>query len=75
MTPSLWHDFIHKKYLKHKYVVEWIREWRKNLKEVSNYSKALTSSLQIIIDWIAWNPGNGRDIHIGLHPFMRSQSY
>lgn len=66
---------ILKKYLKNKYVVEWFREGRNNLKGISNCWMALTSSLHIIIDWIVWNRVNGWDICIRLDPLVGSQSY
>jgi hypothetical protein len=75
MIPGLWHDVIHRKYLKQKSVVEWFRDGRKNFKGISNCWKALTSSLHIITDWIAWKPGNGWDIRIGVDPLVGSQSY
>jgi hypothetical protein len=54
MVPGMWHEVILKKYLKKKYVVEWFREGRLNLKGVSNCWRALTSSMHLITDWIAW---------------------
>jgi len=75
MVPSLWHDVVKNKYLKHKSIVEWIREGRKNMKGVPNCWKALTSSLQIITNWIAWNPGNDWEIRIGVDPLVGSQYY
>ena len=36
MVPGLWHDVVQKKCLKKKYVVEWLREGKKNLKGMSN---------------------------------------
>jgi len=48
MIPGLWHEVIHKKYLKKKIVVEWFRECWKNENGISNSWRALTSSLTII---------------------------
>jgi len=75
MVPRLWHEVIHKKYLKKKSVIDWFREGRKNLKGIPNYWRALTSSLPIITDWLAWKPGNGWDIKIGVDPIIGAQSF
>jgi hypothetical protein len=75
MVPGLWHEVIHKKYLKKKIVVEWFREGWKNWNGISNSWRALTSSLTIITDWLVWKPGNGRDIRIGVDPMFGSHSY
>jgi hypothetical protein len=75
MVFSLWHNVVQNKYLKQKYVVEWLREGRKNLKQVSNCWKDLTSSMQIITNRISWNRNNGWEICIGVDPLVGSQSY
>jgi hypothetical protein len=75
MVLGLWHEVIHKKYLKKKSVIDWFREGRKNLKGISNYWRALTASLPIIIDWLAWKPGNGWDIRIGVDLMIGAQSF
>jgi hypothetical protein len=50
MVPRLWHEVVHKKYLKNKIVIEWFREGRKKLYRISNCWRALTTSLPIITD-------------------------
>jgi hypothetical protein len=75
MIPGLWHEVILKKYLKKKYVVEWFREGRKNLKGISNCWRALTTSLPIITDWLVWKLGNGWDIRLGVDPLIGAQSF
>jgi hypothetical protein len=37
--------------------------------------KALTSSVNIISNWLVWKPGNGRDIRIGVDPMIRSHHF
>jgi hypothetical protein len=71
MVHGLWHEVVLKKYLRKKSVVDWFREGRKNWVGISNIWRALTSSLPIITEWLAWKPGNGKDIKIGVDPYDR----
>ena len=75
MMLGLWHEVIHKKYLKKKIVVEWFRGGWKKWNGISNSWRALTSSLTIITDWLVWKPGNGKDIRIGADLMFGSQNY
>jgi hypothetical protein len=45
------------------------------VKGMSNCWKALYDSVYIVIDWLAWKPGNGKDIRIGLDPLIGSHYY
>jgi hypothetical protein len=75
MTQGLWHEVVVKKYLKKKSVVDWFRERRKNWVGISNIWRELITSLPIITDWLAWKPGNGKDIRIGVDPMKGAHSY
>jgi hypothetical protein len=75
MMPGLWHEVIMKKYLKNKTVEEWFRKGRKKWNGTSNIWRALTSSLNIISDWLVWKPGSGRDIKIGADPMVGSHTF
>lgn len=75
MIPSLWHDVIHRTYLKQKSVVDWFRDARKCFKGVSNCWKAIYSFLHIFSDWIVWKQGNGWEICLGIYPLVEAQSY
>ena len=44
----------------------WIRRANKFRKEVSNIWCFLVSSFNILGDWLAWIPGNGTNIRIGM---------
>jgi hypothetical protein len=70
MVPGLWHEVIVKKYLRKKSVVAWLRQGNKKWTGGSNIWRALTSSLSIINDWLAWKPGDGRDVRIGIDPLV-----
>ena len=41
----------------------------------SNFWRALTTSLSIIIDCLVWKPRNWRDIRIGTDPMVGSHTY
>jgi hypothetical protein len=75
MIPGLWHEVIIKKYIKKKFVAEWFREGKKNWNGASNIWRALTSSFDILSDWLVWKPGNGEDIRIGVDPLIGSHTY
>jgi hypothetical protein len=75
MLPGLWHEVIMKKYLKRKTIEKWFRQGRKNWNGTSNFWRALTSSVNIISDWLVWKPGSGRDIRIGVDPMVGSHSF
>jgi hypothetical protein len=75
MNQGLWHEVVVKKYLKKKSVVEWFREGRKNWMGTSNTWRALITSVPIITDWLAWKPGNGKDIRIGVDPMIGAHTY
>jgi hypothetical protein len=75
MMPGLWHEVIMKKYLKRKTVEKWFRQGRKNWNGTSNFWRALTSSVNIISNWLVWKPGSGRDIRIGVDPMIGSHYF
>jgi hypothetical protein len=75
MVPGLWHEVILKKYLRKKSVKDWFREGKKNWPGISNIWRALTSSYNIVADWLAWKPGNGKDIRIGSDPMVGAHRY
>ena len=75
MIPRLWHEVIFKKYIKKKYVIEWFGEGKKNQTSASNIWRALTSSFNILSDWLVQKPGNGEDIRIGVDPLIGSHTY
>jgi hypothetical protein len=75
MSQGLWHEVVVKKYLRKKSIVDWFREGRKNWVGISNIWRTLTSSLSIITEWLAWKPGNGKDIMIGVDPLIGAQNY
>jgi hypothetical protein len=75
MVSGIWHEVVHKKYLKKKTIIEWFREGRKHMYGMSNHWRALMTSLPIITNWLAWKPRNGWDIRIGEDPMIGTQSY
>jgi hypothetical protein len=75
MVPGLWHEVIMKKYLRKKSVTGWFREERKSWSGISNIWRALTSTTPIITDWLAWKPGDGKDIRIGTDLIVGAHSY
>jgi ribonuclease HI len=75
MLPGLWHEVILQKYLKRKTVESWFRQGRKKWNGISNFWRALTSSMNIISDWLVWKPGSGRDIRIGADPMVGTHSF
>jgi hypothetical protein len=56
-------------------VNEWIRKGNSNVKGMSNCWKALHDYLSIVTDWLAWKPGNGKYIRVGLDPLIGSHNY
>jgi len=68
--PGLWNEVILKKYIRNKSVVECLRQGKKTLSRISNTLRDLISSLDIVTYWLAWKPGNGRDIRIGTDPMV-----
>lgn len=56
-------------------MVDWLREGKKNWFEILNTWRALISSLDIVTDWLAWKPGNGRDIKIETDPMVGAHRY
>ena len=75
MVPGLWHEVILKKYLRKKSVKDWFREGNKNSFGISNIWRTLTSSYNIVVDWLAWNPGNEKEIRIGSDPMVGAHKY
>jgi len=63
------------KYLKKITVEKWFRWGRKNWNGSSNFWRALTSSVNIITDWLVWKPGSGGDIRIGFDLMVGSHSF
>jgi hypothetical protein len=51
---------------------ECLRKGNSNVKGMSNCWKTLSDSLSIITDWLAWKPGNGKDIRVCLDPLIGS---
>lgn len=72
---GLWHEVILKKYLRKKQVKDWFREGNKNKPGISNIWGALTSSYNIVVDWLALKPGNGKGIRIGSDPMVGAHMY
>lgn len=60
----MWHDVLKVKYLK-KYVNVYIRESSKGRKGVSNCWNCCLQSLNVLIDWLAWNPRRGSKNKVG----------
>jgi hypothetical protein len=72
---GLWYEVINKKHLKIIYVIDWLRKGKTIVKGMSNCWKALYDSLTIVTDWLAWKPGTGKDIRVGLDPLIGSHYY
>jgi len=47
----------------------------KNWPGISNIWRALTSSYNIVADWLAWKPSNGEDIKIGSDAMVGAHMY
>jgi hypothetical protein len=65
MSPGLWSKVIKDKYFPHLPVHVWIRSASAYPTRGSQTWKHLLKSLPIILQWIAWKPGNGYMIEIG----------
>jgi hypothetical protein len=52
MLPGLWHKVILQKYLKIKTMESWFRQGRNKWNGTSNFWRDLTSSMNIITDWM-----------------------
>jgi len=74
MVPQLWHEVIVNKYLKKKFVAAWLGQGSKKWTGGSNIWRALTSSLNILNEWLVWKPGDGRDVKIGFDPMVGSHN-
>ena len=37
---------------------------------MSNCWKGLIYAIKVVKEWVAWNPGNGRQIRLGEDPFV-----
>jgi len=75
MVLGLWHEVILKKYLRNKSVKDWFREGKKNQFGISNIWIVLTSSFNIVADWLAWIPSNAKKIRIESHPMVGAHKY
>jgi hypothetical protein len=62
---SIWHQIIFDKYLDSKPLINWLRKPSIQLKRASPFWKGLVASSQVILHWLRWRPGAGKDIHIG----------
>jgi hypothetical protein len=56
-------------------VVAWLRQGNRKHTSGSNFWRALTSSLSIITEWLAWKPGDGRAIRIGIYPLVGAHNF
>jgi hypothetical protein len=45
------------------------------VKGMSNCWKSLIDYIPIVTNWLAWNPGNGKEIRLGSDPMIGSHSY
>ena len=75
MFFDLWHEVMIKKYINNKTMEEWFRQRRFSWSGSSNFWRALTASLSIIINWSVWKLGNGMVIRIGSDPLVGSHTY
>jgi ribonuclease HI len=62
---SLWHRVIFDKYLGKKSLIEWIRKPSLLQQRVSPFWKGLLSSSNVILHWLRWRPGSGKEISLG----------
>jgi hypothetical protein len=75
MMPGLWHEVIIKKYLQKKTVEEWFRLEKISSTGSSNFWRALTLSLPVISDWLAWKIGNGKTVRLGVDPIVGCHNF
>ena len=75
MFFDIWHEVMIKKYINNKTMEEWFRQRRFSWSGSSNFWRALTASLSIIINWSVWKLGNGMVIRIGSDPLVGSHTY
>jgi hypothetical protein len=64
-TPGLWSSVIKAKYLHQLPVHLWYRFAEAQPTYGSHLWKKLSASLPIILNWLAWDPGDGRLIEVG----------
>lgn len=67
---SLWHNVIMAKYFKKISMIQCIRCEVKCKKESSKIWTCLTDTFDIMGQWLAWVPGNGYNIRLGLDPII-----
>jgi hypothetical protein len=60
------------KYFVGESIIDWIRDPRKTVSNSSIVWKALDNAFPIIDSWIAWKIGNGKNIRVGLDPWVGS---
>jgi hypothetical protein len=65
MKDDLWHKVLLDKYLPSISVVAWLRSTSKQSHNVSIFWRSLVKSVEVITQWLAWNPGSGHSIRIG----------
>jgi hypothetical protein len=70
IDEGLWTKFVTQKYIHPLYVVEWIRKWNKEAKNISHMWHALLSTFYVIGEWLAWNIGSGHKFCIGQDPWI-----
>jgi hypothetical protein len=68
---GLWNLVLKKKYLKGIYLTSWLCKEEYKFQVASFIWKIFMGSLPIIKQWLAWSIGCGKQIMIGLDPFIR----
>jgi hypothetical protein len=62
---NIWHRVIKDKYLGAKPLSFWLRRTHLIQSLDSPFWKGLVSSSQVILHWLRWSPGSGKDINLG----------
>jgi ribonuclease HI len=62
---SIWHRIINDKYLGSLPFLNWLRKPSFQLKRASPFWKGLVASSPVILHWLRWKPGSGKEILIG----------
>jgi hypothetical protein len=70
MKDGLWHRVLKDKYLISPSVVAWLRRSTVSSHKVSNTWRSLLKSLHVVTQWIAWKPGSGLSIRLGVDTIL-----
>ena len=67
---GMWSKVIKGKYFPRSSTIQWIRNFKKPGRNISNIWASLMGAFNLLSSWLAWSPGDGSTVYVGEDPIV-----